>query len=237
VNKETHIYRSSAARWGELRWKSQAVRPARPIGTVSLDETQKTQIVADINEYLHSETARWYAARGIPHRRGYLFHGPPGTGKTSLSFALAGIFGLSIYCASLSERELKESDLALLFSYLPRRCIVLLEDIDSAGIRRDDTSGDSDLAKDADSDLDDAVEQKKKQKSLRGQLARVVVDRIENTIGGSTDSVIEALAGITPSAVGQGVKSSISLAGLLNIIDGAASHEVGFLLALNAVKH
>ena len=34
-----------------------------------------------------------YASRGIPLRRGYLFWGPPGTGKSSLSFSLAGLFG------------------------------------------------------------------------------------------------------------------------------------------------
>jgi chaperone BCS1 len=228
LNNETCIYRSTSGRWAGTRWENQAVRPARPISTVSLDETQKARVVADINEYLHPATAQWYAARGIPHRRGYLFHGPPGTGKTSLSFALAGMFGLSIYCASLSESELSESVLATLFSMLPHRCIVLLEDIDSAGIRRDDSSGDSDLANGADSDLDGTVEQKEKQKSLRGRLAQTVAKRIEHTIAGTTDSVIETLTGITPRSGDKGGKSNISLAGLLNIIDGAASHEVSY---------
>jgi chaperone BCS1 len=146
VNDETYIYRSKNEGYRGIRWENQDVRPARPISNVSLDETHKAQIVADINEYLHPATAKWYAARGIPHRRGYLFHGPPGTGKMSLSFALTGIFGLPVYCASLSERELKESDLASIFTKLPHPCIVLLEDIDSAGIRRENTSGDSDFA-------------------------------------------------------------------------------------------
>lgn len=77
-----------------------------------------------------------YTNRGIPYRRGYLFHGPPGTGKTSLSFAIAGVFGLDIYCVSLLEPTLTEEDLGLLFNSLPRRCVVLLEDIDSAGLIR-----------------------------------------------------------------------------------------------------
>lgn len=92
-----------------------------------LDEDQKLKVLADINEYLHPETPRWYANRGIPLRRGYLFHGPPGTGKTSLSFALAGIFGLDIHVISLLEPSLTEEDLSGLFASLPRRCIVLLE--------------------------------------------------------------------------------------------------------------
>jgi chaperone BCS1 len=71
------------------------------------------------------------------HSRGYLFHGPPGFGKTSLSFALTSLFGLSVYCVSLSEVGLGETHLATLFHHLSKRCIVLLEDIDSAGLRRE----------------------------------------------------------------------------------------------------
>lgn len=55
---------------GGRYWSRQSCRPSRPMHTVSLDQQQKDDIVADINEYLHPATARWYAARGIPHRRG-----------------------------------------------------------------------------------------------------------------------------------------------------------------------
>lgn len=132
----TSVYRalSSNGRY----WSKQSCRPSRPLQTVSLDQQQKESIVDDINEYLHPATARWYAARGIPYRRGYLFHGPPGTGKTSLSFALAGVFGLEVYCLSLNDKDLTESDLCTLFDELPDRCIVLLEDIDSAGLKREE---------------------------------------------------------------------------------------------------
>lgn len=63
-----------------------------------------------------------------------LFHGPPGTGKTSLSFAIAGVFGLDVFCLSLAEPTITEEDLVNLFDELPERCLVLLEDVDSAGL-------------------------------------------------------------------------------------------------------
>ena len=115
-------------------WQSVTTRPSRSMNTVVLDDQQKHKCLADINEFL--QAARWYSNRGIPYRRGYLFHGAPGTGKTSLSFALAGVFGLEVYCLSLTEVTLTEEDLIMLFTALPQRCIVLLEDIDCAGVSR-----------------------------------------------------------------------------------------------------
>jgi len=128
----------STDRWNGSGWSRPRSRPSRPLNTVILDEEQKRLIVEDMNDFLHPETPAWYAARGIPYRRGYLLYGPPGTGKTSLSFALAGIFGLDLYCFSLNDPKLLESDLRELFAGLPRRCVVLLEDIDQAGIKRPD---------------------------------------------------------------------------------------------------
>jgi mitochondrial chaperone BCS1 len=60
--------------------------------------------------------------------------GPPGTGKSSLCFSVAGELDLDIYIVSIpsvSDRILK-----VLFDGLPERCMVLLEDIDAAGMSR-----------------------------------------------------------------------------------------------------
>jgi mitochondrial chaperone BCS1 len=204
-NKMTAIYRPAAKEERkDYAWSRQSLRPSRPMSTVSLDQEQKANVVLDVNEYLHPASARWYAARGIPYRRGYLFHGPPGTGKTSLSFSLAGIFGLDIYCISLMEVGLTESDLNKLFADLPRRCIILLEDIDSAGLRRPDEPSNDGKSDDGKEDLSDD----------------------------DNDSVTKISRVDAPPAVPprpgtptNGFKSLISLSGLLNAIDGVASHE------------
>jgi len=107
----------------------------------------------------------------------HLFYGSPGTGKTSLSFAIAGIFGLDVYCVSLAEASITEEDLVMLFDELPEQCLVLLEDVDSA---------------------------------------RLTV-RDENMIKDNGSGV-------------QSSSSRISLSGLLDVIDGIASHEGRLLI-------
>ncbi|KAL4980922.1 BCS1 N terminal-domain-containing protein [Aspergillus desertorum] len=70
----------------------------------------------DIKEYLHPRRRRWYSNRGIPYRRGYLLHGPPGAGKTSLCFAAAGLLGMELHLLNLSSKSLDEDELKALFT-------------------------------------------------------------------------------------------------------------------------
>lgn len=133
---KTLIYRAAAAsnQGGDPSWQRCMSRSSRPFSTVILNEKTKSSLIEDVTDYLNPATRRWYANRGIPYRRGYLLYGPPGTGKSSLSLALAGFFRMRIYMVSLSSPMANEENLATLFAELPRRCVVLLEDIDSAGL-------------------------------------------------------------------------------------------------------
>lgn len=116
-------------------WDATILRPMRPLDTVHFDKKVKNELVADIENYLKVSTRRFYMERGIPYRRGYLLHGPPGTGKTSLSLALAGYFGLELYLLHLPTIR-EDGDLEQLFGALPPQCIVLIEDIDAVGLKR-----------------------------------------------------------------------------------------------------
>ena len=187
---------------GKGCWVKITERPCRPMETVVLDIVKRDDIADDINEYLNPATARWYANRGIPYRRGYLFYGPPGTGKTSLTFALAGVFGLDIHVVSLQEPTLTEEDLGLLFTHLPARCIVLLEDIDTAGLIREPT------------------ENNEKTAPATGDQS------------GNSDFNVLDLAKALKKAnqfSEEEKKKGITLSGLLNIIDGKALHFLSHL--------
>ena len=79
---------------------------------------------------------------GIPYRRGYLLHGPPGSGKTSYIQALAGELSYDICVLNLSERGLADDKLFHLLSNAPERSFILIEDIDAAFNKRVQTSED-----------------------------------------------------------------------------------------------
>lgn len=140
-----------------------------------------------------------YSNRGIPYRRGYLFYGPPGTGKTSLTFALAGVFGLVIYVVSLLDPTLTEEELGIMFTGLPTRCIVLLEDIDSAGLIRD---------------------KEKEKEAAKAAAPAAEEDKTKTDL--NMANLAEALKKAN-SMNEEEKKKGISLSGLLNIIDGKFS--------------
>jgi chaperone BCS1 len=64
----------------------------------------------------------------VPYHRGYLLHGPPGTGKTSLVSGVAAKFGMSIYALNLT--ELNDRTLKSAVNDVPHNSVILFEDID-----------------------------------------------------------------------------------------------------------
>jgi len=123
-------------------WRRSGSRPKRPMESIILDPGVKDMVLCDAQEFMASEA--WYSERGLPYRRGYLFHGCPGSGKTSLVHALAGSLGLDIYVINLNKKGLDDSSLSQLVSDLPARSIALIEEIDAAfhrGVSREPAPG------------------------------------------------------------------------------------------------
>lgn len=73
---------------------------------IDIPGTIADDIFADVDQFLGS--ADRYQAYGLTHKRGYLFYGPPGSGKTSLAMMIARRFiqnvgGIVVYASAPSE--------------------------------------------------------------------------------------------------------------------------------------
>lgn len=115
-------------------WTTRSDLPPRTMDSVSLPDIQKKRIINDLKIFLESEEQ--YNRLAIPWHRGYMFHGPAGTGKTSLVKALAHEFNLDLWYVSLSDLK-AESGLISLLSDVGPRSLLLLEDIDTVRITHD----------------------------------------------------------------------------------------------------
>ncbi|KAK7942878.1 uncharacterized protein PG986_011991 [Apiospora aurea] len=175
---KTLIYRGTTrSSTAEPQWQRCMSRVSRPFSTVILNEKTKQDLIEDVTDYLQPSTQRWYANRGIPYRR---------------------FFKMRIYIVSLSSITANEESLATLFAESPRRCVVLLEDIDSAGLthtRDDDKTQDTDAA-----------------------AAPEPLEPGQTSVGNGNTN--KASVSAAPAPPGR-----LSLSGLLNILDGVASQE------------
>ncbi len=113
----------------ENNWKAE-LRSYRSLRTLFLPEAG-LGLLQDMTRFLGSET--WYRQRGIPYRRGYLFHGPPGNGKSSVALGLASALKIPLYVlnlASISNDQALEKAIYSIDTSKP--LMLLIEDIDTA---------------------------------------------------------------------------------------------------------
>lgn len=108
-------------------WSSKIQIRKRSLDTVILKEGMRDEIVDDITKFIGRE--EWYADRGVPYHRSYLFHGIPGSGKTSIIYALASHFEKDVYFLSLTS-TMKSEDLIALMSDVDEKSLIVLEDVD-----------------------------------------------------------------------------------------------------------
>jgi mitochondrial chaperone BCS1 len=118
-------------------WRYVQAYTPRVLDSVILKPGEKEHLAEDIRTF--RESRERYRRLGVPYHRGYLLHGPPGTGKTSLVSALGAKFGMSIYAVNLT--ELNDRTLKTAINSVPANSIILFEDIDcmKAGNRRPET--------------------------------------------------------------------------------------------------
>lgn len=120
--------------WNKDNWDFRKNRTSRSFKSVFLPAELQAEIENDLKTFTDSRER--LQRLELPWRRGYLFSGPPGTGKTSLSLAIAGSLGFSL--ASLSLTDIKsDGQLRQAVSQLRPRTVLVIEDIDAYSVSRD----------------------------------------------------------------------------------------------------
>lgn len=123
------IYRCEDLGWG--RW---GFKPESPTSDdlIDIPGTIADDIFTDIDSFLSIRDR--FAAFGLTHKRGYLFYGPPGSGKTSIAMMLARRFvrdsnGIVVY---IDDSEALENAVNILKNVEPGRpSMYLIEEADN----------------------------------------------------------------------------------------------------------
>lgn len=181
-------------------WDDQESNNKRKIKTVILQDNQLKDIVEDLDDFLKSK--EWYHDRGIPYTRGYLFHGKPGTGKTSLIKGISTYTKRHIHYLMLKNVTSDDQLLKLLSNIEYKDTILVIEDIDCMDdiIRERKDKYDND--NDNNAKLNETIEKlKKDMNEMKGS----------NTI--NSTSIVDK------------PQNELTLSGLLNAIDGVFDND------------
>jgi ATP-dependent 26S proteasome regulatory subunit len=131
----------------EVDWQLITTKVNKDLVNTAYSSQVVKDLFDDVAKFIGGEA--FYNKRGIPYKRGYLLHGPPGTGKTSVPKILARLYNLPIFCVDLTTIKIN-SDLTRLLTELNNytnfgKYILLMEDADRSDFfdpdyvyRRDD---------------------------------------------------------------------------------------------------
>lgn len=116
-------------------WEHVCHASHRSFDTVILDRDVKRRLLEDIAEFTSDTNRTWYKKHQIPYRRGYLLHGPPGTGKTSTIGAMATLLKRDVYRINLVNAGMDDASLLSAVSECDsdesEPGIVIMEDVDA----------------------------------------------------------------------------------------------------------
>ncbi|RID42402.1 hypothetical protein BRARA_J02286 [Brassica rapa] len=128
--------------------------------TLAMDPVKKGDILNDLEAFRNGK--EYYKKIGKAWKRGYLLHGPPGTGKSTMIAAMANHLNYNIYDLELTAIQ-NNSELRKLLTATSSRSIIVIEDIDCSvdltGKRRK-RDGDLSVKKDGEQGKEDQNQSK-----------------------------------------------------------------------------
>ncbi|MQM09053.1 hypothetical protein Taro_041914 [Colocasia esculenta] len=108
-------------------WASVPFRHPATFDTLALDPTLKSRLMADLSAFTTGRD--FYRRVGRAWKRGYLLHGPPGCGKSSLVAAMANHLRYDVFDLELT-KVTDNAELRSLLIQTTNRSIIVIEDID-----------------------------------------------------------------------------------------------------------
>lgn len=116
--------------WNEddKEWVSHQIHTNKTFTNVFLEKDLKSSILGNITNFIDSKEK--YTKFGIPYKKGFIFYGKPGCGKTSTIYAIANEFKRNIYMIRLDQLNTGEK-LKTAAILIPENSIIVFEDIDS----------------------------------------------------------------------------------------------------------
>ena len=198
---------------GKFSWTKKPGAARRSMDSICLPAKMKDNILSVVDTYLDPSYADFCADFGAPRRLGFLLHGKPGCGKTSFAIALATKYNLKVHLISLTAPGMNDKVLQELVRGLGEGCLMLIEDIDSAGIQRESGTFAT--------KMHDAKRQtqrsSRKCRKRKNKHAKEAGDKVRKASSEEDDSSEEE-----PEDQKQELppKACVTLSGLLNAIDG-----------------
>lgn len=126
AGKKDYIKIYNIGRWGGfdngIKDKSNARKPFS-----KLYLKNKEEIIADIEHF--KDQKETYEKLGVPYKRGYMFHGAPGNGKSSIAYAMAQYLKYDIYIIDMA--MIKDGDFSTVIKAVEPNSVVVIEDIDN----------------------------------------------------------------------------------------------------------
>ncbi|KAH6767613.1 hypothetical protein C2S52_018596 [Perilla frutescens var. hirtella] len=127
VSRERRLFTNNGHGSYESGWSSVPFHHPSTFETLALEPELKNQLVDDLKSF--SDGKDFYRKTGRAWKRGYLLHGPPGSGKSSLIAAIANFLCYDVYDLELSKVS-DNSELRALLIQTTNRSIIVIEDID-----------------------------------------------------------------------------------------------------------
>jgi ATP-dependent 26S proteasome regulatory subunit len=127
LDKNKEVDKTTIYIWDDY-WETIEKRPNRDLSTIYLGGIEN-KIYDKIKDFMSDETKKTYNDLGIPYKYNMLFHGHPGTGKSSLIFSLASELKMDVALLHFV-RDMNDVDFMRAIRRIPENTLLVLEDID-----------------------------------------------------------------------------------------------------------